>query len=131
MGGERIAALAAQGLVLAGPAPPDPPLTPPGTRALALVAPLGGRVWWDILTASPERQGGTPDPVDRWSVRVLDGIAARFGGALCPFAGPPHLLFACWALATGRVWESPVRLLVGPNTGSGSAFAARWRCPTG
>jgi len=110
--------LAALGLVLLGTAPPDPPQTPPGTRSLALVGPAGGSVWWDIVTASPEWADGAPDPVDRWSRRVLTGLAADLGAqALFPFQGPPWLPFQSWAIASGRAWQSPVRLLVGAQAG--------------
>lgn len=122
--------LAAQGLTVAGVAPPDPDHCPPGTRALALVAPMGGRVWWEIVTASPEWADGAPDPVDRWSVRVLGGIAAAVGGAaLFPFGGPPWRPFHAWALATGRVWESPVRLLVGAEHGLWISFRGALALP--
>lgn len=122
--------LAAHGLTLAGVAPPDAPRTPPGTRALALVAPLGGAVWWDIVTASPEWQDGRADPLDRWSRRILDGIAARLNAtALYPFGGPPHLPFQTWALATGRVWASPVHLLVGADAGLWVSFRGALALP--
>lgn len=122
------ALLAAQGLVLAGVAPPDPDHCPPGTRALALVAPLRG--WWGIVTASPEWQDGAPDPIDRWSARVLGAIAAAVGGtALFPFGGPPWRPFHAWALATGRVWESPVRLLVGAEHGLWISFRGALALP--
>lgn len=120
--------LAPQGLTLAGIAPPDPAHCPPGTRALALVAPLGG--WWDILTASPEWADGRPDPVDRWSRRTLDRIAGALGAtALYPFGGPPWRPFHTWALATGRVWDSPVRLLVGADHGLWISFRGALALP--
>ncbi len=127
-GAELIARLAAEGLEIAGTAPPDPGLCPPGTRSLALVAPLRG--WWDVLTASPEWQDGRPDPADRWSRRVLGSIARDFGAAaLYPFGGPPWHPFHRWALATGRVWESPVRLLVGARHGLWISFRGALALP--
>lgn len=130
MGDELTAALAEWGLAPAGIAPPDPALTPPGTRAVMLVGPVGGPVWWDILAASAEWADGGPDPVDRWSRRVLDGVAARFGAvALFPFGGPPHLPFYTWALASGRVWDSPVRLLVGADAGLWVSFRGALALP--
>jgi epoxyqueuosine reductase len=120
---DLLATLAPHGLALMGTAPPDPPHTPPGTQSLALIGPVGGRVWWDIVTASPEWSDGTPDPVDRWSRRVLDGIARDLGAtALFPFGGPPWLPFQSWAMATGRAWESPVRLLVHAEAGLWVSF---------
>jgi hypothetical protein len=127
-GPDLTALLGAEGLVVAGVAPPDPAHCPPGTRALALVAPLRG--WWDIVAASPEWADGAPDPVDRWSARVLDRIAGTLGAtALYPFGGPPWRPFHTWALATGRVWESPVRLLVGAEHGLWISFRGALALP--
>ncbi len=69
--------------------------------------------FWPHFTASAEWQDGQPDPMDRWSRRVLDGIAGQIGAtALFPFGGPPWHPFFDWALRTGRVAQSPIRLLV-------------------
>jgi epoxyqueuosine reductase len=123
-------ALTRQGLTLLGSAPPDPAHMPPGTQALALIGPMGGSVWWDIVTASPEWTDGAPDPVDRWSRRVLDKIAQRVGAtALYPFGGPPWMPFQTWAQATGRVWESPVRLLVHAEAGLWVSFRGALALP--
>lgn len=130
MGGAELRdALAAQGLALLGAAPPDG-YTPEGTRAIALAGPMGGPLWWDILTASPEWRDGQPDPMDRWSRRVLTAIAARFGAtALFPFGGPPWLPFQAWAKASGRAWESPVRLLVHAEAGLWVSFRGALALP--
>lgn len=112
-----------------GVAPPDDH-TPPGTRALALIGPMGGAVWWDLIRASPEWRDGRPDPVDRWSRRVLDGIANRFDAvALYPFGGPPWLPFQTWARKAGRAWESPVRLLVHAEQGLWISFRGALALP--
>jgi epoxyqueuosine reductase len=85
---------------------------PAGTRALVLIGP-GGPGYWPHLTAAPEWHDGRPDPVDRWSRRVIGRIACDLGAkALFPFGGPPWHPFFTWALRSGRVWQSPVRLLV-------------------
>lgn len=74
--------------------------------------------FWPHLTASPEWQDGTPDPVDRWSRRVIGGLACDMGGkAYFPFGGPPYHPFYRWALKTGRIWDSPVLLLVSAEQG--------------
>ncbi len=86
------------------------PALPPGTRTLLLLAPREPG-FWAHLTAQPEWAG--EDPVDRWSRRVIGRIACDIGAkALFPFGGPPYHPFYQWALRTGAVWESPVRLLV-------------------
>lgn len=124
------ARLAALGLDLLGSAPPDPAFTPPATRAIALIGPMGGRVWWDIVTASPEWADGSPDPLDRWSRRVLSALAADLGAtALFPFAGPPWLPFQSWAIASGRAWQSPVRLLVHASSGLWVSFRGALALP--
>ena len=88
---------------------------PAGTRTLLLLGPAEPG-FWAHLTAQPE--WGDPDPVDRWSRRVIGRIACDLGAkALFPFGGPPYHPFYAWALRTGRVWDSPVRLLVHAEQG--------------
>jgi len=101
--------------VLGGFACTDDPDLPKGTRSLLLLGPLEPG-FWPHLTAQPE--WGAPDAVDRWSRRVIGGIACDLGAkALFPFGGPPWHPFYAWALRTGRVWDSPVRLLVQADQG--------------
>lgn len=88
---------------------------PAGTRTLLLLGPAEPG-FWAHLQAQPE--WGGPDPVDRWSRRVIGRIACDLGAkALFPFGGPPYHPFYRWALRTGRVWDSPVRLLVHSGQG--------------
>jgi len=123
-------ALAAGALVALGSAPPDPDFCPPGARALVLIGTEGGASWWDRVTASAEWRDGAPDPVDRWSKRVLGQIAAQMGGAaIYPSDGPPWPPFQRWALETGRMWQSPVGLLVHPDAGLWVAFRAALALP--
>jgi epoxyqueuosine reductase len=88
---------------------------PAGTRTLLMLGPLEPG-FWAHLRAQPE--WGQPDPVDRWSRRVIGRIACDLGAkALFPFGGPPYNPFYQWALRTGRAWDSPVRLLVHAGQG--------------
>jgi epoxyqueuosine reductase len=88
---------------------------PKDTRTLLLIGP-GGSGYWDHVRTQPEWGGG--DPIDRWSRRVIGGIACELGAkALFPFGGPPWHPFQRWALRSGRAWESPVRLLVHAGQG--------------
>ncbi|MEM7489416.1 MAG: ferredoxin [Pseudomonadota bacterium] len=67
-------------------------------------------IFWPTLQAAPEALG--PDPVDRWSTRVIGTWAAKIGAeARFPF-GHPVQPFVTWALKTGRCHVSPVGLLV-------------------
>lgn len=103
--------------VLGGFHPNDADGTPPGTQTLLLLGPAEPG-FWPHLTAQPEWQDGQADPVDRWSRRVIGRIACDLGAkALFPFGGPPYHPFYRWALRTGRVWDSPVRLLVSADQG--------------
>ena len=101
--------------VLGGFACADDPALPPGTRTLLLLGPREPG-FWQAVQASPE--WAAPDPVDRWSRRVVGQLACDLGGkALFPFGGPPWQPFYTWALRTGAVWESPVKLLVHGSQG--------------
>jgi ferredoxin len=107
------AALAPHALTVLGGfhATPDDGL-PKGTATLLLLGP-DQPGFWPHFTAAPEWKDGAPDPMDRWSRRVIGRIACELGAkALFPFGGPLHHPFYSWALRTGRVHASPVRFLV-------------------
>lgn len=89
---------------------------PNGTRTLLLLGPREPG-YWDHLQTQPEWDG-TPDPVDRWSRRVIGRLACDLEAkAIFPFGGPPWHPFYRWALKTGEIWDSPVRLLVHAEQG--------------
>lgn len=74
--------------------------------------------FWDVFTAAPEYADGAPDPMNRWSERVIGGLAQQFAAmALFPFGGPPYRPFIAWALKSGSAWSSPVGLLVHHTAG--------------
>lgn len=88
---------------------------PAGTRTVLMLGPAEPGFWAHVR-AQPE--WGGPDPIDRWSRRVIGQIACDLGAkALFPFGGPPYHPFYQWAARTGRVWDSPVRLLVQAEQG--------------
>ncbi|NOD75597.1 ferredoxin [Ruegeria sp. HKCCD4332] len=75
-----------------------------------------GGDFWRALKASPE--WGAPDPVDRWSTRVIGGMAQKLGAEVYfPFGGPPYAPFIDWALKSGRTFSSPVGALVHDTVG--------------
>lgn len=77
-----------------------------------------GPEFWPLFIASREYLDAAPDPVDRWSRRVLSDLAVRFDAkARYPFGGPPHEPFVAWALAGGECHSSPVGMLVHPVAG--------------
>ncbi|WP_417722198.1 ferredoxin [Salipiger sp.] len=74
--------------------------------------------FWAVFSASGEYGDGGPDPLDRWSKRVIRAIAAPLGGrAVFPSDGPPYPPFLDWAQAAGNAWPSPVGPLVHDTAG--------------
>lgn len=74
--------------------------------------------FWSAFEDSSEYRDGAPDPMDRWSARVIGDWAREIGGeAYFPFGGPPYAPFYQWALTTGAVWPSPIRLLIHAQSG--------------
>lgn len=105
-------------LAVMGAFHPDPEDgAPEGTGTLVLLGP-DGPAFWPVLTSSPEWQDGGPDPVDRWSRRVIGRLACDLGAkARFPFGGPPYQPFIRWAKRSGRAWDSPVTILVHDTAG--------------
>jgi hypothetical protein len=104
-----LADLAARhGLFVAGIAP---------LRPEALLAP-DEPGFWPLFSAAPEHADGRPDPLDRWSRRVIGRMACTLKAkAVFPFGGLPWRPFIDWARRSGRAWSSPVGLLVHDTAG--------------
>ena len=80
-------------------------------------------LFWTVFQDSAECGDGQPDPMDRWSRRVIDRIADDEGGAaIYPFGGPPYHPFFRWAERSGRAWVSPVGFLVHDVAGLFASF---------
>jgi hypothetical protein len=95
-----------------------------------------GGAQWPVFAASGEFADGRAHPLDRWSRRVVGGLAEEFGAvALYPFGGPPFLPFLRWAVKAEGVFPSPIGLLVHPRWGlwhawrGALAFAERVEVP--
>ncbi|MEI4231720.1 ferredoxin [Roseovarius sp. D22-M7] len=89
----------------------------PGHRTLVLLGP-DGPGFWAHFESQPEYRDARPDPMDRWSARVITAVARDLGGtAIFPFGGPPWQPFIDWARRSGRAWPSPVGLLVHDTAG--------------
>ena len=89
----------------------------PGARAVVLLGVVGASCW-PAFAASPEASDGAAHPLDRWSRRVVTGLAERFEArALFPFEGPPFFPFQRWALRAEPVAASPLGLLIHPRYG--------------
>lgn len=81
-------------------------------RSVALFSPCPN-TFWSIFKQSEEMKDGKPDPIDRWSHKVVRVVANEIDGlALFPFEGPPYHPFSTWAQRTSVAWQSPSGLLV-------------------
>ena len=74
--------------------------------------------FWMKFKSTPEFNDNLPNPLDRWSKRVITELASLFSAqAFFPFGTRPHLPFYKWALKTGKIFESPTKLLVHEKLG--------------
>jgi ferredoxin len=86
-------------------------------RMVVLIG-MAGRRGWEAFTASSEARDGLADPLDRFSRRVIGGLADTLGAfALYPFGGPPYWPFQRWAQRAAPVHPSPTGLLIDPVHG--------------
>lgn len=108
----------AQTLLVLGAFHPQPDDgAPTGIRTLVLLGPAEP-AFWPAFTQTAEYQDGAPDPMDRWSRRVVTKLATDLGAApFFPFGGPPYMPFYSWALKTGRCHVSPIQFLVHDTAG--------------
>ena len=87
-----------------------------GVGTIVLLGPAEPGFWSHVST-SPEFSDGAPDPMDRWSRRVIEPLAKAFNAtALFPFGTPPRP-FIGWALRSGACFVSPAALLVHAKVG--------------
>jgi hypothetical protein len=129
------AGLAPRGAFHPGEADGIPPFAdgqPVGT--LVLAGNVGPGMWLSFTTA--REPGDEPNPLDRWTKRVLDTLAEKLGAAaLFPFGGPPYLPFQRWAQQAEPVSPSPIGPLIHPDYGlwhayrGALAFAAKLEIP--
>lgn len=103
--------------VLGGFHPTANDKAPKGCKTLLLLGP-DEPAFWPAFTQSPEWQDRAPNPMDRWSTRVIDAWAAALDAhPLYPFGGAPFQPFYSWALRSGRIHASPVQFLVHDQAG--------------
>ena len=89
-----------------------------------LVGDVGGQMW-PAFSESTEARDGAPHPLDRWTRRIVDGIAATVGATpIYPFGGPPYWPFQRWAQRAEAVFPSPLGILIHPEYGLWHAYRA-------
>lgn len=126
---ELATALAPYGLRVRGGFATDPAIDRdlligiPAAKTLILVGNAGSELW--------ERSGADiaatqdPDPLDRWTQRVIEPIARSLDGvALYPFGGPPYWPFQRWAERAEGLRASPLGIQIHPEFGLWHAYRA-------
>lgn len=80
-------------------------------KTLILLSP--STTFWNTFKTSTEYTDNTPNPIDRWSTRVISDIAIQLNARpQFPFGGPPYAPFLDWAKQSGRAYSSPLGMLV-------------------
>ncbi|MEW5703868.1 MAG: hypothetical protein AB1781_04690 [Pseudomonadota bacterium] len=99
-----------------------PPL-PSGRRVgTVILAGNAGPAMWEAFAVSAEARDGKPDPLDRWTVRVLSSVAAAIGAALLFPFGPGARPIFRWAKRAEGIAQSPIGLLIHPDYGLWHAY---------
>lgn len=97
--------------------------------SLVLLGNVGGSLW-PVFCASPEKADGQIHALDRWTRRVIGGIAREIGAEPhYPFGGPPYHPFQRWAQRAEPVAPSPIAVLIHPDDGLWHAYRAALAFP--
>jgi len=95
---------------------------PETARAVILIG-NAGPAMGEVFAA--DRSDGGPNPLDRWTRRVVTPIAERMEATpLFPFEGPPYYPFVAWAKRADAVFSSPIGMLIHPDYGLWHAYRA-------
>lgn len=102
----------------------EAPFTGRGAVLIGNRAQKNGHGMWRVFRTSAEFYDGEPNPLDRWTKRVIDPIAARLEAvAIYPF-GSRVWPFQQFAMQSTGMRQSPLGLLVHPQFGLWHAFRA-------
>lgn len=84
----------------------------------------GEHKMWQVFSASNEFSDGGPDPLDRWTKRIVGNIAKKAGLAVRYPFGEPHYPFQAWAMRSRSLKPSPLGILIDLEYGLWFAFRA-------
>jgi len=91
-----------------------------GEGTLVMIGNAGSDMW---AAFAPHAESGA-GPLDRWTKRVIDPLAERFGArAVYPF-DRPHPPFQRWAMRAEGLRASPLGILIHPDYGLWHAYRA-------
>lgn len=115
-------ALAPLGLILRGGFRPERHEGElPSDVATVLLVGNAGPAMWEAFAPHID---GAPDPLNRWTKRVIDPIAEKFGARACYPFGEPHWPFQRWAMRAETLHRSPLGILIHPEYGLWHAWRA-------
>jgi ferredoxin len=78
---------------------------------------------WRKFTESAEYRDGGANPLDRWSRRVGQAVAAQLSATIIfPFEGPPYPPFLDWARGSGDAFPSPLSMFIHQRYGLWHAY---------
>jgi hypothetical protein len=97
------------------------PALPDGRPALGVVM-VGNRSDGAMWRRFDAERRDEPDPLDAWTRRVVQPIAAERGGVLIHPSDEPFAPILRWAQRADDVWPSPIGLLVHPIEGLWHAY---------
>jgi len=122
------------GLAVRGALHPEPrefdQLLPAARVGTMILLGFTGSEQWGVYRCSAEASDGLPDPLDRWSRRVIGMLASELGGVgLYPDGTSPQLPFQRLALRSEPVHQSPIGLLIHPEWGLWHAYRGALAVP--
>ncbi len=115
------------GLAVRGAFHPEPgelePLLPAMRIGTIILLGFTGSRQWARYLGSVEASDELPDPLDRWSRRVIGSMAAQWSAtAIYPNGSSPPLPFQRLAARSEAVYRSPIGLLIHPQWGLWHAY---------
>jgi hypothetical protein len=81
-----------------------------------------GSTQWPQYVSSREANDGLPDPLDRWSRRVIGGLAQEFNGTVFYPDDKPPISFQRLAARCEPVYRSPIGILIHRDWGLWHAY---------
>jgi hypothetical protein len=88
--------------------------------SIVLLGNVGGSMWAAFMAGRQDE----PDPLDRWTRRVVNPIADRLGASALFPNDKPYRPFQRWAQRSETVHASPLGLLIHPVHGLWHAYRA-------
>ena len=132
--GELAARATSVGLAVRGAFHPaeDEELLLPAARGIGTFVLLGftGGTQWPHFVASDEASDGLPDPLDRWSRRVIGTLARTCAGTAVYPSGDPKLPFQRLAARCEAVYPTPIGLLIHSRWGLWHAYRGALLLPS-